>query len=161
MIIFDGLGADIRYTINEQGEGLCSIDDICKALDITDQKDSWTDLPTQDINGEKVKVVSERTLHKLITASPKPEAKAYLYWITHGFGILYSHDGRVLFEALPVAKCLGYNNPQKAVRKYCRPQNGHINKRDLNKLVAHSKLSNAQAFKRWVLNDLVPALYAN
>jgi anti-repressor protein len=72
------------------------------------------------------------------------------------------------FVAKDVAEVLGYHNPHEAIRRFCKgvsetripspggPQNMKIiPKRDLYRLIMHSKLPQAEAFEEWVFGTVL------
>ena len=84
-------------------------------------------------------------------------------------------NGKTLFCATDVAKCLGYgSNPQDAVRRHCREdgcvnravidsmgrtqQAKFINEGNLYRLVAHSELPSAEQFESWVFDEVLPSI---
>lgn len=85
-------------------------------------------------------------------------------------------DGQTLFCAKDVAQALGYANPGKAVRDHCRSAKGgpkrypletrggvqeatFITEGDVLRLIVHSKLPQAQAYERWVFDEVLPAIH--
>ena len=85
----------------------------------------------------------------------------------------------VLFCGSDVAKALGYDVPQKALRDHCssvlkrnittesRNRYGSFTRRmemifipesDHYRLVTHSKLPDAQKFERWVFEEVLPSI---
>lgn len=83
-----------------------------------------------------------------------------------------NQDGEAWFVGKDVAVSLGYTNPQKALRDHVDSEdktvNGSftvngtspilINESGLYSLVFSSKLPSAQAFKRWITHDVIPAI---
>ena len=81
-------------------------------------------------------------------------------------------DGEPWFAGKDVAKALGYSNPQKALRDHVDSEdktvnesftvNGTmgilINESGLYSLILSSKLPTAKRFKRWVTNEVLPAI---
>lgn len=80
-------------------------------------------------------------------------------------------DGKEYFPATQCAKLLGYAEPAKAIRTYCKgvskmdtPTNGgiqslnYINEGDLYRLIVSSKLPAAEKFERWVFDEVLPAI---
>lgn len=80
-------------------------------------------------------------------------------------------DGKVMFAATDVAKCLGYANPQKAIRDHCKsagvnemdtPTNGgmqkvrFITKGNVIRLVANSTLPQAEKVESWIFDEVIP-----
>ena len=85
-------------------------------------------------------------------------------------------DGEVLFAATDVAKCLGYTNPQKAIRDHCKsagvnemdtPTNGgiqrvkFITKGNVIRLVANSTLPQAEKIESWIFDEVIPSVLEN
>lgn len=85
-------------------------------------------------------------------------------------------DGEVLFAATDVAKCLGYVNPQKAIRDHCKstgvnemdtPTNGgiqrvkFITKGNVIRLVANSTLPQAEKIESWIFDEVIPSVLEN
>lgn len=87
-------------------------------------------------------------------------------------------DGEVLFAATDVAKCLGYVNPQQAIRQHCKEQgvtkistpteNQHgavvmqemkfITKGNVIRLVANSTLPQAEKIESWIFDEVIPSV---
>lgn len=82
-------------------------------------------------------------------------------------------DGAVLSCGTDIAKALGYARPADAVTAHCRgsvfyrpivDQLGRtqaakfITQSDVLRLIAHSKLPNAQKFEAWMFEDVMPAV---
>ena len=82
-------------------------------------------------------------------------------------------NGQVMFAATDVAKCLGYTNPQKAIRVHCKsegvnemdtPTNGgiqkvkFITKGNLIRLVANSELPQAEQVESWIFDEVIPTV---
>lgn len=81
-------------------------------------------------------------------------------------------EGAPHFSGKDVAEALGYTNPQKALRDHVDSEdktvnesftvNGTmgilINESGLYSLVLSSKLPNAKKFKRWITNEVLPAI---
>lgn len=81
-------------------------------------------------------------------------------------------EGTPYFSGKDVAEALGYTNPQKALRDHVDSEdktvnesftvNGTmgilINESGLYSLVLSSKLPNAKKFKRWITNEVLPAI---
>lgn len=80
-------------------------------------------------------------------------------------------NGEVVFAATDVAKCLGYANPQKAIRDHCKekgvneidtPTNGgiqkmkYITKGNVIRLVANSTLPQAEKVESWIFDEVIP-----
>lgn len=80
-------------------------------------------------------------------------------------------EGKYYFPATRCAKILGHENPQRAVRKYCKgvtelvtPSEGGMQKvnfipeGDLYRLIVHSRLPAAERFERWVFEEILPRI---
>ena len=82
-------------------------------------------------------------------------------------------NGQVLFAATDVARCLGYSNPQKAIRDHCKsagvnemdtPTNGgiqkvkFITKGNVVRLVASSELPQAEKVESWIFDEVIPTV---
>lgn len=86
-------------------------------------------------------------------------------------------DDKVLFCGSDAAKALGYVNPRDAISKHCRcvakcdvphPQSADktiemsfVSEGDIYRLIAHSKLPNAQRFESWVFDEVLPSIRKN
>lgn len=79
----------------------------------------------------------------------------------------------VLFCATDIAKCLGYANPQRAIRIHCKsvgvtemvtPTNGgvqkirFITKGNVIRLVASSTLPKAEKIESWIFDEVIPSV---
>lgn len=86
---------------------------------------------------------------------------------------IVDHDGNPWFVASDVAKALGYDRPNDAVRQHCKAQNttaihrsnqrGNPNvtiipESDVYRLVIRSKLPEAERFEKWVMEDVLPSI---
>lgn len=80
-------------------------------------------------------------------------------------------DGKEHFPATACAKVLGHENPQRAIRSFCKgvtemvtPSAGgqqkvkYIPEGDLYRLIIRSKLPSAERFERWVFDEVLPAI---
>ena len=80
-------------------------------------------------------------------------------------------DGKPYFVATDVATALGYTNPRKAVIDHCKgvtkrdtptssgiQSMSYINEGDLYRLIMKSKLSSAEKFERWVMDEVLPSI---
>lgn len=83
-------------------------------------------------------------------------------------------NGQILFCGNDAAKALGYTNTRDALRRHCRyvvkhdvphPQSldrklkmSFIPEPDLYRLIIHSNLPAAQAFEKWVMEVVLPAI---
>lgn len=89
------------------------------------------------------------------------------------FGTLRTieNDGKIMFIASDVAKMLGYVRPADAITAHCKgsvkhrlPTNGGkqdvkiIPEGDVYRLIAHSKLPQAEKFESWVFDDVLPTI---
>lgn len=85
--------------------------------------------------------------------------------------MIETDDGKMLFCGADVAKALGYAKPQNAIQAHCRGAlkqgiltNGgkqemlFIPEGDVYRLIAHSKLPNAEKFERWVFDEVLPTI---
>ena len=83
-------------------------------------------------------------------------------------------DGKPYFPATACARILGHENPQRAVRKYCKgvtelvtPSEGGMQKvnfipeGDLYRLIVHSRLPAAERFEKWVFEEVLPSIRQN
>ena len=82
-------------------------------------------------------------------------------------------DGRAMFCGKDVAVALGYSNPNKAVRDHTRgerivlpfeteggtQQIQFITEGDVLRLIVSSKLPQAQAYERWVFDEVLPSIH--
>lgn len=88
------------------------------------------------------------------------------------------NGSEVLFAATDVAKCLGYANPQQAIRQHCKEQgvtkistpteNQHgavvmqemkfITKGNVIRLVANSTLPQAEKVESWIFDEVIPSV---
>lgn len=80
-------------------------------------------------------------------------------------------DGKEYFPATQCAKIIGHQNPERAVRKYCKgvtkmvtPTDGgsqeinYIPEGDLYRLIVSSKLPAAEKFESWVFDEVLPSI---
>lgn len=83
-------------------------------------------------------------------------------------------DGKEYFPASDVARKLDYSNPRKAISDHCRwvtkrdvphPQSAYktieknfIPESDLYRLIISSKLPQAEAFEKWVFEEVLPSI---
>lgn len=86
-------------------------------------------------------------------------------------------DGKIYFVASDVAKALGYVNDRDAINRHCRwvakhdiphPQSENktisvniIPEGDIYRLVANSKLPNAERFESWIFDEVIPSVRQN
>lgn len=91
------------------------------------------------------------------------------------FGALRTieNDGQTLFCAKDVAVALGYKDTTNAIKQHCRGVAKHhpletrggvqevkfITQGDVFRLITHSKLPQAQAYERWVFDEVLPAIH--
>lgn len=89
------------------------------------------------------------------------------------FGTIRTLDehGKTFWCASDVAQALGYRKPNDAVNKHCRattkrgiPVSGKIQdvnfitEGDLYRLITHSRLPAAEAFEKWVFEEVLPTI---
>lgn len=80
-------------------------------------------------------------------------------------------DEKEYFPATQCAKIIGHQNPERAVRKYCKgvtkmvtPTDGgsqeinYIPEGDLYRLIVSSKLPAAEKFESWVFDEVLPSI---
>ena len=80
-------------------------------------------------------------------------------------------DGKEYFPATQCAKIIGHQNPERAIRKYCKgvtkmvtPTDGgsqeinYIPEGDLYRLIVSSKLPAAEKFESWVFDEVLPSI---
>ena len=80
-------------------------------------------------------------------------------------------EGNPYFMATDIAKALGYTNPNKAINDHCRaitkcatPISGKmqevnfIPEGDVYRLIARSKLPQAEKFEKWVFDEVLPSI---
>ena len=83
-------------------------------------------------------------------------------------------NGKVLFCGSDVAKALGYSDTPKAIKLHCKEdgwafypvidtlgreqQAKFINEGNLYRLIAHSKLPDAQKFESWIFDEVLPSV---
>ena len=85
--------------------------------------------------------------------------------------ILEHNDGRVLICGKDVASALGYKDTSYAIQAHCKgvceiptPTNGgmqmmkFITEGDMYRLIAQSKLPNAEKFEIWVFDEVLPSI---
>ena len=82
-------------------------------------------------------------------------------------------DGRTMFCAKDIACALGYSNSRKAVADHCKgvtkryplqtaggtQELAFISEPDVLRLIVSSKLPQAQAYERWVFDEVLPAIH--
>ena len=81
------------------------------------------------------------------------------------------NDSGILFCGSDVARALGYARPADAISAHCKgvcvlptPSAGgvqntkFITEGDVYRLIAHSKLSGAERFERWVFDEVLPSI---
>ena len=77
----------------------------------------------------------------------------------------------MLFCGSDVAKALGYSNPRKALADHCKGVTkrdtltaggiqslSFLPEGDVYRLIAHSKLPGAEAFERWIFDEILPTI---
>lgn len=86
-------------------------------------------------------------------------------------------EGRVLFCGADVAKSLGYKDSVNALKSHCKPdgvvkhhiidsmgrrqQAKFISEGNLYRLIAHSKLPEAERFEKWIFEEVLPTIRRN
>ena len=90
---------------------------------------------------------------------------------------LETNAGKVLFCGTDVAKALGYADAPKAIKAHCK-ENGwvicpvidsmgrrqsakFITEGNLYRLIAHSKLPEAERFEKWIFEEVLPTIRRN
>ena len=82
-------------------------------------------------------------------------------------------EGKVLFCGSDVAKALGYKNPTEAIQDPCkgtierctsdslgrRQKIKFVTEGDIYRLAARSKLPEAEAFERWIFDEVLPSIH--
>jgi anti-repressor protein len=82
-------------------------------------------------------------------------------------------DGQTLFCANDITKALGYKNGRKALADHCKGVTNRypletrggvqeatfITQGDVFRLITHSKLPQAQAYERWVFDEVLPVIH--
>lgn len=102
------------------------------------------------------------------------DLELYTHEIFGSIRIMTDEDGSFLFCGNDVATALGYANSRKAISDHCRcvtkrytphPQSPSkqiemtfLPEGDLYRLIAHSKLPDAQKFESWIFDDLLPTI---
>lgn len=124
---------------------------------------SWvTDevLPSIRKTGERVKEVTQKECSQIFKSEE--------------FGCIraISKDNKIWFVANDVAKALGYTNPSKATNDHCKHSqmmwgNDSLGRKtefkvitegDIYRLIARSKLPNAEKFENWVFDEVLPSI---
>lgn len=94
--------------------------------------------------------------------------------------VIVTETGEIHFVASDVAKCLGYNEPHKAVSSHCKhaksltdidginhpvqqsqkldPKTKLIQECDVYRLVMRSKLESAERFQDWIVEEVIPSI---
>lgn len=81
-------------------------------------------------------------------------------------------NGKPYFVGVDVAKCLGYNEPHKAITRHCKGRMKHpvldnqgvmhnshiISEPDFYRLVFNSELPGAESFQDWVFEEVLPSI---
>jgi len=82
-------------------------------------------------------------------------------------------NGKDYFVAKDIASSLGYSNPRDAISRHCKGVVKHdsfkdggnmvslIPEGDVYRLVARSKLPNADKFESWIFDDVIPSINKN
>lgn len=147
----------VRVTKNEHGEQLYCLDDICEDLGLksvtvplTDPGEAVYEVTSTDGTSKRI-FVTLVSMNKILAEVNTPEAKAMQYQITRGIYACPTLTGKMLFNAEDVARCLGYTDHDKAIKKYCKSaKSGFIGASDVSRLVAHSTLSTAEKVGDWI-----------
>lgn len=87
---------------------------------------------------------------------------------------MIQNENTVLFCGKDIASALGYTNPKKAITDHCcedgvtfcslidsmgrEQQAKFITEGNVYRLIAHSKLSSAEKFERWVFDEVLPTI---
>ena len=87
---------------------------------------------------------------------------------------MVEENGKMMFCGSDVAKALGYNDTNQAIRKNCKKdgvstrrvidnlgreqQAKFINEGNLYRLITHSKLPSAEKFESWVFDEVLPSI---
>lgn len=86
---------------------------------------------------------------------------------------MLEENGKALFCGVDVAKALGYSNTRDALSRHCKEKgvakhdtltNGgiqaltYIDEGNIYRLIAHSKLPNAELFETWVFDEVLPTI---
>ena len=97
---------------------------------------------------------------------------SFTYETNTNIRTITTEDGTPLFCANDVATTLGYTNPNKAMKDHCKgvtirypletpggtQQVRFITEPDLYRLIARSKLPEAEKFERWVFEEVLPSI---
>ena len=87
-----------------------------------------------------------------------------LHWVV----VMNPKTSELYFSASHVACALGYINPQSAVKKYCRDKCHYrdasmigavISKADVMRLINHSPADHAEAYRSWLVGDVIPYVH--
>ncbi len=83
-----------------------------------------------------------------------------------------TEDGKTLFCGNDVATALGYKNPRKALADHCKgvtkryaptasgqQEMNFIPEGDIYRLAAKSELPGAEAFERWIFDEVLPSIH--
>ena len=88
-----------------------------------------------------------------------------LHWVI----VINPKAKELYFSASHVACALGYMNPQKAVNEYCKDKCHYrdaslvgavISEADVVRLINHSPASHAEAYRRWLVDDVIPYVHS-
>lgn len=88
--IFKNENFEVRVAVDETGEPLFCLSDVCKILDIANSRDAKTRLDLKGVattdtltNGgmQKLDFINEPNLYRLIFQSRKPEAEVFQEWV--------------------------------------------------------------------------------
>lgn len=150
----------IRAIANDQDNPLYCLEDLRDALDLA----SIIEVAAQIIKnkgkilektapggGHTNLYIPRKDLNKIISSVNTPEVRALGYMIIHGIDSHTTSFGDRIYNAKDVATCLGYTNPDRAIRKYCKSAAaGYINKNDVAILCLNSRLANAPMLTNWI-----------
>lgn len=151
--------------MNKQSQALYSLDDLRKFLtpqNVLDMAPCITQiLPrahkvTDPQTGNLTVFVTRADLKKILSCTSATEAKALEHLVTHGALVGLMKNGKVGIRAKDVAICLGYANPNKAIKKYCRSvEAGFIPREDVHKLIIASAAANSVMVGYWLVQGIL------
>lgn len=106
---------------------------------------------TDAFSGRLRSFVTREGLDVALSCVDAATAKALAYLITHGIEVVACERGKVLFNARDVAVCFGYEDPDKAVQRYCKlPATGCATEADVRALGGRSRLRVAGRIRLWI-----------
>lgn len=89
----------------------------------------------------------------------------------HNIRIITDQQGEPWFVAADIARALGYNDADQAIRRHCKgvtkapvettggmQRASIIPERDVYRLVMRSKLESAERFEEWVVGEVLPSI---